>query len=142
MADKQEEIKKYLSRAYTLTKRKGILEREYKQKRKEVGNISISYDEIKSNNNNSMVENKVIELIKLKKDIDVHNIKIDEVKKEISCIIDKLEDETLRNLLRLRYLEFKKWEDIAYILNYTERHIRRKHNEALKEINKLINYVL
>ena len=140
MRDK-DKIVKYLNRAYKLIKRKRILEREYEQKQREVGNINISYDEIKTNAINSKVENKAIELIKLKKDIDVHNVKIEEVKREISCVVDKLEDETLKNLLRLRYLEFKKWREIEYILNYSEQHIHRLHNKALKEINKIIKDV-
>ena len=44
--------------------------------------------------------------------------------------------DTLKNLLRLRYLEFRKWEDIAYILNYSRRYIFKLHNKALKELNK------
>ena len=101
--------------------------------------ISVSCKEIKVSNISSKVENKAIDLVSLKKDIDLHNVKIEELKKEISCVINNLEDDTLKSLLRLRYLEFRKWEDIAYILRYTERHIHRKHNKALKEIEKIFN---
>ena len=101
--------------------------------------ISVSCKEIKVSNISSKVENKAIELISLKKDIDLHNVKIEERKKEISCVINNLEDDTLKSLLRLRYLEFRKWEDIAYILHYTERHTRRLFNRALKELIKIYN---
>lgn len=140
MADK-DKIIKYLNKAYEITKIKDKLEREYEQKQKEVGAINVSYNEIKSNNNKSKVENKAIELIKLKKDIELYNIKIIEVKKNTACVIDKLEDETLKSLLRLRYLEFKKWKDIMYILHYSEQHIHRLHNKVLKEIDKIIKDV-
>ena len=137
MTDEQKkELIKYLNRAFELTKTKQRLEREYKQKLKEMDSISVSCEEIKVSSIASKVENKSLDLVSLKKDIDLHNVKIEEVKREIDCIIDKLEDDTLKNLLRLRYLEFRKWEDIAYILGYTERHTHRKHNKALKEINK------
>ena len=137
MKDQYKGIHKYLNRAYWLTQTRDKLEREYEKKQKEVGNISVSNSEIKSNKIISNVENKAIELISLKNNIDLHNIKIEELKKEISCVISRVEDENLRDLLRLRYLEFRKWEDIAYILKYTVRHTHRKHNRALKEIEKI-----
>ncbi len=136
---KKKDLIEYLNRAFKLTKIKQRLEREYKQKLKEMDSISISCEEIKASRITSKVENKVIDLVSLRKDIDLHNVKIEEVKREIACIIDKLEDDTLKDLLRLRYLEFRKWEDIAYILNYTERHTRRLFNRALKELIKIYN---
>ena len=138
MKDKYKDIKKYLNRAYWLTQTRDKLEREYEKKQKEVGNISVSNSEIKSSSVVSNVENKAIELISLKNNIDLHNIKIEELKKEISCVINMVEDEILRDLLRLRYLEFRKWEDIAYILHYSKRHTRRKYNEALGEVEKIL----
>ena len=86
MKDKYKDINRYLNRAYWLTQTRDKLEREYEKKQKEVGNISVSNSEIKSNKIVSNVENKAIELISLKNNIDLHNIKIEELKKEISCI--------------------------------------------------------
>ena len=142
MTDRQKkDLIEYLNRAFKLTKIKQRLEREYKQKLKEMDSISVSCEEIKVSRITSKVENKAIDLVSLKKDIDLHNVKIEEVKSEISCVIDKLEDDTLKNLLRLRYLEFRKWREVEYILNYSEQHIHRLHNKALKEINKFLKDV-
>lgn len=135
----KKDLIKYLNRVFELTKVKQRLEREYKQKLKEMDSISVSCEEIKASRITSKVENKAIDLVSLKNDIDLHNVKIEEVKREIACIIDKLEDDMLKYLLRLRYLEFRKWEDIMYILNYSRRNVFYKHNEALKEIAKLNN---
>ena len=93
--------------------------------------------EIKSNKIVSNVENKAIELISLKNNIDLHNIKIEELKKEISCVISRVEDENLRDLLRLRYLEFRKWEDIAYILHYSRRNVFYARDRALRKVAKI-----
>ena len=142
MSDKYKDIKKYLNRAYKCTRKKEMLEREYKQKQREVDNISVCYDEIKTNNINSKVESKALELIKLKNDIDLHNIEIDRLRKEIECVIDKLEDENHKKILKLRYLEYRKWRSIAEILGYTERHTGRLYNKALEEIEKIIKDVL
>lgn len=142
MSDEQKkDLIKYLNRAFKLTKIKQRLEREYKQKLKEMDSISVSCEEIKASSIASKVENKALDLVSLKKDIDLHNVKIEELKKEIACVIDKLEDDTSKNLLRLRYLEFRKWRDVEYVLNYSEQHIHRLHNKALKEINKVLKDV-
>ena len=137
MKDKYKDIKRYLNRAYQLTQTRDKLEREYEKKQKEVGNISVSNSEIKGNNIVSNVENKAIELISLKNNIDLHNIKIEELKKEISCVISRVEDENLRDLLRLRYLEFRKWEDIAYILHYSRRNVFYARDRALRKVAKI-----
>ena len=140
MSDKYKDIKKYLNRAYKCTRKKEMLEREYKQKQKEVGSISVCYDEIKTNNISSKVENKALELIRLKNDIDLHNIEIDRLRKEIECVIDKVDDDNLKTLLRLRYLEFKKWKDIMYILNYSRANVFILHNKALDKIYEILKY--
>ena len=140
MSDKYKDIKKYLNRAYKCTRKKEMLEREYKQKQKEVGNISVCYDEIKTNNINSKVENKALELVRLKNDIDLHNIEIDRLRKEIESVIDKVNDDNLKTLLRLRYLEFKKWKDIMYILNYSRANVFILHNKALDKIYEILKY--
>ena len=141
MSDKYKDIKKYLNRAYKCTRKKEMLEREYKQKQREVGSIRICYDEIKTNLINSKVEDKALELIRLKNDVDLHNIEIDRIRKEIEGVIDKINDDNLKTLLRLRYLEVKKWRTIEHILNYSEQHIHRLHNKALKEVNKILKDV-
>ena len=140
MSDKYKDIKKYLNRAYKCTRKKEMLEREYKQKQREVGNISVCYDEIKTNNINSKVESKALELIRLKNDIDLHNIEIDRLRREIECVIDKVDDDNLKTLLRLRYLEFKKWKDIMYILNYSRANVFILHNKALDKIYEILKY--
>lgn len=137
--EKKEKIRKYLNRAYELTKIKERLEREYKQKLKEMDSISVSCEEIKANSIVSKVENKALDLVSLKKDIDLHNVKMEEVKRERAGVVDKLEDDNLKSLLRLRYLEFRKWEDIMYILNYSRRYIFKLHNKAIEEISKILN---
>lgn len=133
------EVKYYLNQVYRIEKMLKMLEREYNQKVKEIDNISISNSEIKLNSVSSKVENKVIELLALENDIKECKIKKEVAIDEISKVIDKVDDETLKKLLKLRYLEFRKWDSIAEILNYSEQHTHRLHNKALKIIDKYMN---
>lgn len=133
------EVKYYLNQVYRIEKMLKMLEREYNQKVKEIDNISISNSEIKLISVSSKVENKVIELLALENDIKECKIKKEVAIDEISKVIDKIEDEVLKKLLKLRYLEFRKWDSIAEILNYSEQHTHRLHNKALKIIDKYMN---
>ncbi len=133
MPNKYKEIKKYLNRAYKYTKVKEALEREYEQ---EID--SLRDDEIKGKG--IKVENKTIKLIGIKKDIELYNIKLISIKKDIAYIINKLQDEILKKLLSLRYLKFKKWEDIAHILNYSHKYVFKLHNKCLIEIAQYIDF--
>lgn len=133
------EVKYYLNQVYRIEKMLKMLEREYNQKVKEIDNISISNSEIKLNSVSSKVENKVIELLALENDIKECKIKKEVAIDEISKVIDKIEDEVLKRLLKLRYLEFRKWDSIAEILKYSEQHTHRLHNKALKIIDKYMN---
>lgn len=57
---------------------------------------------------------------------------------EVVKTIDQLPDLTHRQVLELRYLQFKKWNFIWNYMNYTEQHLHRIHGRALKEVNKIL----
>ena len=53
-----------------------------------------------------------------------------------SDIIDKIEhmeDETERNLLRLKYVHNKTWEEVGEALGYSYRQVHNIHNRALQD---------
>lgn len=52
---------------------------------------------------------------------------------EINSLIDKL-DIREQKLIRLRYIDCKKWEDICYIMNYSWMHIHRLHGSILAKL--------
>lgn len=68
----------------------------------------------------------------INKDIDA----LVDLKKEIIGSIEKLADSDYIELLYKRYVEFKKWEQIAVDMNYDIRWVYRLHGRALEEINK------
>lgn len=51
----------------------------------------------------------------------------------IEKLIEKL-PEREKLLMRLRYIDNLKWEEIAYKMNYTWQHMHRIHAEVLKKI--------
>lgn len=73
------------------------------------------------------LESAIEELVKKESDLVDSLLEIEE------CIAT-LEDSTERNILRLRYIEGKKWEEICIICNYSWRQIHRLHSEILNKI--------
>ena len=57
-----------------------------------------------------------------------------EVKENIEKAIHTVEDDTLRVLLRYRYINGMTWEKIAVELNYAYRNVTRLHGKALRLI--------
>ncbi len=57
------------------------------------------------------------------------------IKHSIIKKIDEMENSRDRVLLKLRYIDFKTWEQIAEEMEYSERQVQRVHNAILKEIN-------
>lgn len=71
------------------------------------------------------LDDRIKELIKI-------NIDIIE---QIEDFIELLDNPCDRNIMRLRYIHRKKWEDIAEELHYDERHVRRLHDKIIN-LNK------
>lgn len=69
--------------------------------------------------------------------IDLYNekqIRLIKQQIEIEKCIDKLEDSTDRNIMRLKYLEGYTWERICVMLNYSWNGIHKKHRKILDKI--------
>ena len=60
------------------------------------------------------------------------------VKSEIMAAIYQLKDRRQRLILMGRYLDMKKWEQIASELNYSYMNVTRIHGYALQEVQKII----
>ncbi len=51
-------------------------------------------------------------------------------KKELAKAIDRVEDDTEKAVLNLRYVQLLKWEDISKVLYYSEKHLFKIHKRA------------
>lgn len=74
---------------------------------------------------------------KLEEQEEKINKKIDllyEVKEDIEKALHTVEDDTLRVLLRYRYINGLTWEKIAVNMNYTYQWICKLHGEALRKL--------
>lgn len=71
--------------------------------------------------------------------VDEMNRRIDElyaIKKEVAAVIDKVQDDRLREILLLRYVSIMSWEEIAVAMDLSYRHVCRRHGDALEAVKK------
>ena len=56
-------------------------------------------------------------------------------RKTAERLISSVEDRTQREVLTRRYIIGQRWEDIAYVMNYSRRRITQLHGAALNNIS-------
>ncbi|NLZ46487.1 MAG: DUF1492 domain-containing protein [Clostridiales bacterium] len=86
------------------------------------------------NDNSAPFERIVDKIIEIENEI---NQKIDlklNLQKEINASIERVDDDTLRTLLRYRYLCGMTFEQVAVRMNYSYMHTCRLHGRALAKI--------
>ena len=74
-------------------------------------------------------------IMDLEKELNNHIKEFIDLKSKITKKIDELPDIEYRLVLMLRYLDFKTWEEIAELMNYSIRWIYKLHE--LKKFNKI-----
>lgn len=129
--------KEYLSQARWLDKQINSnleLLSELKSRAESFPAVNLSGDKVQSGQTIDRVADIVIKIVDLEKTIDAQIDKYVDLKKEIKEKIDAIDNIEYRIILQERYLNFKKWEQIAVDLNYAYRHVLRLHGEALKKI--------
>lgn len=78
-------------------------------------------------------------VVELEMEIDRHIDQLIEVKTEIIHGIMQLSDGRYREILRLRYLSGKTFEQIAVEMNYSWRHVCTLHGRALLKMEEVVN---
>ena len=61
--------------------------------------------------------------------------KLAALRQSVGAAIDEIQDATLQELLRLRYIDGMTWERISEHMNYSYMQISRLHSKALSQLN-------
>lgn len=78
----------------------------------------------------------ISKIVDLETEINTEINKLVEKRKEIESVIRAVEDSTLRTLLEYRYINGKKWEEIALMMGYDYRWALRLHGRALSAVDE------
>ena len=80
----------------------------------------------------------VARIVDAERELDEKIDRMIALRTEIQETISRVQDERMRVLLELRYLNGRTWEDVAEEMNYTTRNIYNLHSAALKVVAPLI----
>ena len=83
-------------------------------------------------NPTSPTERAVLELDKIEQDIADACTSLYVSQYRVTELIEMVDDDTLKTLLTLRYINGKRWEKIADEMHYSYRHILKLHEKALE----------
>lgn len=130
-------IKEYLSQAYRIAQRINSKLEQIKNLRELAtkATSTISETGVCDSGNKQRMESIIVKIVDLEREINCDIDILVDLKKDIMAIIKKVKNPEYQTLLELRYLCFKKWEQIAIDMGYTRRHLERMHINALKLVN-------
>jgi len=87
-------------------------------------------------------EDRILDYIEYSEQINELIDKLIDMKMTVIEQIENIDDGLYRTILTERYINNRKWDDIADILDYEDsRPIFRAHNDALREFIKVNKYV-
>jgi len=89
------------------------------------------------NNTKSHMENTVVKIVDLEKEIKEDVERSIAIKAEIMNTISQVDDPIGQIILEMRYINGKGWDEISSSLNYKDSSIFKIHSRALKEVNKI-----
>jgi DNA-directed RNA polymerase specialized sigma subunit len=88
------------------------------------------------NNKKGHMENTVVKIVDLEKEIKEDVERSIAIKAEIMNTISQVDDPIGQIILEMRYINGKGWDEIARDLKYNDRSVFKIHSRALKEISK------
>ena len=126
-----QEKKEYLLGYQRLNQRINRLLLEQQQWRELATRVSPNLSGMPRGGGGGGTQGAISKIIDLETEINTEIDKLVDKRKEIEGIIRAVEDNILRTLLEYRYINGKKWEEIALMMGYDYRYILKIHGKAL-----------
>jgi hypothetical protein len=126
--------KEYLSQAWYLDKRIKTKERQLDWLRSHAAYVSPKISDepkVSASGRRSPVEEAVVRIVELERDINDSIAKLMRLKTEIAGVIRSVNSMECETLLEMRYLTFLGWDQVAAQLNYSQDYVYHLHRKAL-----------
>lgn len=79
-------------------------------------------------------EESIAKIVDMEKEIGASIDNLKKIREQVECAINAIPDANQRNVLRLRYLNGKTWEQIAVQLEFSYQWVCKLHGRALQNI--------
>lgn len=135
----EEKARQFLNQFYSIKKKIAMLDKDIEELEAEAESINVKMDGMPRSTN---VFDKTGRLATTLAEYYINRLELRNglwlKRKEIIDVIDHVENVDYQELLRLRYINNRKWENIAVELNKSWRHTHRMHRHALQEVGKIL----
>lgn len=135
----EEKARQFLNQFYSIKKKIAMLDKDIEELEAEAESINVKMDGMPRSTN---VSDKTGRLATTLAEYYINRLELRNglwlKRKEIIDVIDHVENVDYQELLRLRYINNRKWENIAVELNKSWRHTHRMHRHALQEVGKIL----
>ena len=88
----------------------------------------------RSGGGSDKIQTTVEKIIEIEEKLDHEIDALADLRNRIETAVEKLEDGRLRDVMRYRYIDGMKWEQIAVEMHYSYMQVCRLHGKALLEI--------
>ena len=131
--------KEFLNQAYRIDQRINSKLEQIKNLRELAtkATSTISETGVCDSENKQRMESNVVKIVDLEREINEDIDMLIEVKKDIVTMIKKVENPEYQTLLELRYLCFKRWEQIAVEMGYGIDNVYKMHQKSLRYMKSL-----
>lgn len=127
--------KEYLNQAYRLNELIQSHQKELEQLNDIATKITSGLEErVSSGGISDKVGATVTKIVALQDKIKDEIDKLVDLKTEIHTVIEQVENKDERLLLRLRYIEYMRWEEISLRMTLSLRYVMKIHTEALGNV--------
>ena len=89
--------------------------------------------------NGDFMENTIIKIVDMEKEISEEINRLVDLKREIAGVIGQVGDPDLQTLLEMRYLCYRDWPEIMENLHRSSSTMFYMHRKAMEKIDKIIN---
>lgn len=94
-------------------------------------NYELKPDKVQTSGPKDTLEETIVKIMSLEEDINTRIDELVSMKKEAFSMISKIPDLDQQNVLIGRYIQMKKWEDLAAEFEYTTQWLFEIHGKAL-----------
>lgn len=137
--NEEQMARKFLNQYYNIKKELKMLDRDIEQLEEEADNINVRLDGMPRGTDTSDSTGKFATTL-----ADYYMERIDKrnelwmKRREIVKVIEQVPKVDYVELLKLRYVQNMRWEDIAHEMQVSWRHTHRMHRHALQEVGKIL----
>lgn len=136
MTNKQFEVKEYLSSLRFAEKMIEIKLEKIEETRELALRVNQALNPVKvqGGQRKNIVEEVAIKVAGLTQQLEKQVDEYKELQSSIVELVNSVSHEVQKKVMELRYIHFKKWEDIMEIMNYSKENVMKLHAKGLKAI--------